>query len=122
MVGRKRLLFSPLSIRHPSSDDTAAVPAASTIADSAVAFTSAALPIGSRATLAIGSAFAGGAPAIGSALAICHSGDKQHTAVITWVAADAYAHYRRSVAGCAPCYQTAYATSLARGIRFFCGP
>ncbi len=102
--------YTPL----PSSDDTAAVPAASTIADSAFAFAGAAL--------AIGSAFAGGAHAIGSALAICHSGDNQHAAVITWAAADPHAHFRGPDAGSAPCYWTANAASLAGGIRFFCGP
>ncbi len=110
--------YTPL----PSSDDTAAVPAASTIADSAIAFAGAALAIGSRTTLAIGSAFAGRAPAIGSALAICHSGDNQHAAVITWAAADPQAHYRGPDAGHAPCYWTANAASLAGGIRFFSGP
>ncbi len=118
----------------PSSDDTAADPATCNIADSA--FAGAALTIGSdfaSATLAIGSAFAGGAPAIGSAFAggapaigstfaNCHSGDYQHAAIITRVAAYAKAHYRGSPAGCASCCWTANTASLAGGIRLLYGP
>jgi hypothetical protein len=102
----------------PSSDDTAADPAASNIAD--IAFAGAALAIGSdfaSATLAIGSVFAGGASTIGSSIANCHSGDYQHAAIITHVAAYANAHYRGSPAGCAPCYWTANTASMAGGIR-----
>ncbi len=107
----------------PSSDDTAADPAASNIADSA--FTGAALANGSyiaSETLAIGSAFAGGASAIGSIIASCHSGDHKHVAIITRVATYANAHYRGSAAGCAPCHWTANTASLAGGICFLCGP
>jgi hypothetical protein len=113
--------YTPL----PSSDDTAADPAASNIADSAIAFAGAALAIGSdfaSATLAIGSAFAAGASAIGYTIANCHSGDYQLAAIITHVAAYANAHYRESVAGCAPCHWTANTASLAGGIRLLCGP
>ncbi len=113
--------YTPL----PSSDDTAADPAASTIADSAIAFAGAALAIGSNitsATLAIGAAFAGGASAIGSTIANCHSDEYLHAAIITRVAANANAHYRGADTGRAPCHWTANTASLARGIHFLCGP
>jgi hypothetical protein len=89
-------------------------PAASTIAESAIAIAGAAL--------AISSAFAGAALAIGSTLTNCHSDDNQHAAIITRVAADASAHYRGSGAGCAPCHWTANSPSLAGGIRLLSGP
>jgi hypothetical protein len=109
----------------PSSDDTTADPAASNIADSAFAFAGAALAIGSyiaSETLAIGSAFVGGASAIGPTIANCHSGDYQQAAIIMRVVAYTNAHYRGSAAECAPCHWTANTASLAGGICFLCGP